>query len=93
MEEQAALGTSGSKIWVKSIAHIKVGKDAAQMVDDVRVFATSGRKRHTTWEMGGGKAEQQFCAHTMGYKAPQRSESAEIQAKIEDDLLDVEIIG
>ncbi len=63
------------------------------MVDDVRVFATSGRKRHTTWGMGGGKAEQQFRAHTMGYEAPRRSESAEIQAKIEDGSLDVEMIG
>ncbi len=88
MEEQVALETSGSKIWVKSVSRSTVGKDARQMVADVRVF-TSGRACRTTWAKGGTKAEQCFRAHTMGYEAPR---GREVREKEESTSSDIEML-
>lgn len=67
MEAQAnASPTDGGGIWMRSMVQRNVGKDAAQMVADVRHKERSGTVRKGTWP--GQKTSHLYTRNTMGYQ-------------------------
>ncbi|KAF9024173.1 hypothetical protein BDZ89DRAFT_1102529 [Hymenopellis radicata] len=65
-----------SKIWLKSVDQRNVGSDAAFLVEDVRKFAVTGRRRETTWARRGDRHSARYTSNTMGYQVPLMKEGA-----------------
>ncbi|KAJ7619328.1 hypothetical protein FB45DRAFT_980994 [Roridomyces roridus] len=57
-----------SPIWLKSMRRANIGKDLAEMAQDVRHFTETGRgERSTTWARKGDKDSGRYTRNTMGY--------------------------
>jgi hypothetical protein len=64
MEKQAEGGTS---LWMSSISRRDVGRDVADMVDDIVRDRAAHRPRETTWARAGDRVAARRRANTMGY--------------------------
>ncbi|KIL55522.1 hypothetical protein M378DRAFT_17869 [Amanita muscaria Koide BX008] len=58
----------GGQIWMKSQVDRGIGKDVKLMVEDVRRFEETARKKDSTWAMGKGEEERRRMKNTMGYQ-------------------------
>ncbi|KAJ7595598.1 hypothetical protein C8J56DRAFT_1001696 [Mycena floridula] len=56
-------------IWIKSVAERDVGRDAADLVADIRRHETTGRTRDNTWARPKNGLERRRVANVMGYMA------------------------
>jgi hypothetical protein len=56
-----------NKVWLKTIAKSKLGKDVADFVDDIQSYEGL-RTQTTTWGRGKGRAEKEKAVYTMGYQ-------------------------
>ncbi|KAF8166757.1 hypothetical protein K438DRAFT_1984040 [Mycena galopus ATCC 62051] len=64
MEKQAEGGTS---LWMSSISRRDIGRDVADMVDDIMRDRATHRPRETTWARAEDQIAARRQANTMGY--------------------------
>ncbi|KAJ7575436.1 hypothetical protein C8J56DRAFT_1063322 [Mycena floridula] len=56
-------------IWIKSVAECDVGRDAADLVADIRRHETTGKTRDNTWARPKNADDRRRVANVMGYMA------------------------
>ncbi|KAI0054906.1 hypothetical protein BV25DRAFT_1816378 [Artomyces pyxidatus] len=69
-------------IWLRSLAHRKVGEDVAHLVRDIRHVETTGRTRDTTWPRAGDAESQRRSRNTMGYQIRARPAAAGLGTRL-----------
>ncbi|KAF8874222.1 hypothetical protein CPB85DRAFT_1444403 [Mucidula mucida] len=60
----------GSEIWLKSMDQKNVGHDAASLVQDIKKFTNTGRRREPTWARSGDRELARYTTNMMGYQVP-----------------------